>query len=76
MISSLRRNLQREHLTRLIDLSLPGAGNGAAFKPISNLATMQLKEMADKIAGFLEEARRPGRRVYEGAPDGSRIDDP
>ena len=55
MISSLRRNLQREHLTRLVDLSLPGAGNSAAFKPISNLATMQLKEIADRIGEFLEE---------------------
>ena len=55
MISSLRRNLQREHLARLIDLSLPGAGNAAAFKPISNLATLQLKETADKLARFLED---------------------
>ncbi|MFH5802579.1 zinc-dependent metalloprotease [Alienimonas sp. DA493] len=54
MISSLRRNLQREHVNRLIDLSLPGAGSGAAFKPISNLATMQLTETADQIAAFLE----------------------
>ena len=55
MISSLRRNLQREHLARLIDLSLPGAGHAAAFKPISNLATMQLRETADRIAKFLKE---------------------
>ena len=55
MISSLRRNLQREHLTRLIDLAMPGAGDAAAFKPISNLATLQLKETADKIARFLED---------------------
>ena len=54
MISSLRRNLQREHLTRLIDLSLPGAGSSAAFKPISNLATLQLKELGEQLAGFLE----------------------
>ena len=60
MISSLRRNLQREHVARLIDLSLPGAGNGAAFKPISNLATMQLKELADELAGFL---KRNGKRA-------------
>ncbi|QDT17543.1 zinc-dependent metalloprotease [Alienimonas californiensis] len=55
MISSLRRNLQREHVSRLIDLSLPGAGNGAAFKPISNLASMQLKEIADELGTFLKE---------------------
>src|SRR5690606_12538401 len=37
MISSLRRNLQKEHLNRLIDLAMPGAGNTAAFKPIADL---------------------------------------
>ena len=55
MISSLRRNLQEEHLDRLIDLSLPGSGTAAAFKPISDLATLQLKELNDKIGRFLED---------------------
>ena len=55
MISSLRRNLQREHLARLIDLSMPGAGTAAAFKPISNLATLQLKELEAKIGRFLDD---------------------
>ncbi|NNJ24600.1 zinc-dependent metalloprotease [Alienimonas chondri] len=59
MISSLRRNLQREHLSRLIDLSMPGSGNGAAFKPISNLATMQLKELADQLGSFLKDHGEP-----------------
>ncbi|MGH7129401.1 MAG: zinc-dependent metalloprotease, partial [Planctomycetaceae bacterium] len=45
MISSLRRNLQREHLKRLIDLSLPGAGSNAAYKPISNLSRQQLRQL-------------------------------
>ncbi|MBI3462576.1 MAG: zinc-dependent metalloprotease [Planctomycetes bacterium] len=49
LISSLRRNLQREHLERLIDLSMPGAGDGAAYKPISNLATMKLRQLTGKI---------------------------
>ena len=52
-ISSLRRNLQREHLERLIDLSLSGEGN-AAMKPISTLATMQLREIKRQIDGSLE----------------------
>ena len=53
-ISSLRRNLQREHLERLIDLSMPGAGSGAAYKPISNLATMHLRELVKKIEHSIE----------------------
>ncbi len=42
-VSSLRRNLQREYVDRLIDLSLPDAVPGAAGKPISNLAIAQLQ---------------------------------
>lgn len=45
MISSLRRNLQREHLKRLIDLSMPGAGRGAAYKPIATLAMEELRKI-------------------------------
>ncbi|HEX6987094.1 MAG TPA: zinc-dependent metalloprotease, partial [Planctomycetaceae bacterium] len=54
MISSLRRNLQKEHLSRLIDLAMPGAGNGAAFKPIADLAQLQLRELAAEIKTCLE----------------------
>jgi hypothetical protein len=54
MITSLRRNLQREHLTRLIDLILPGAGSNEAFKPISNLSLMELRRIRTKIAGILK----------------------
>ncbi len=52
-ISSLRRNLQREHLERLIDLMLSDSSN-AAMKPITTLATMQLKEIKRKIDASLE----------------------
>lgn len=52
MISSLRRNLQREHLERLIDLTLPGAGSGAAFMPISNLSMAELR----RIKGWVDQA--------------------
>jgi hypothetical protein len=58
MISSLRRNLQREHLQRLIDLTLPDGLSGAAAKPISNLATMKLREIRDKIKGVVEGSRK------------------
>jgi hypothetical protein len=53
MISSLRRNLQREHVDRLIDLSLDG-GFGAAAKPISNLAMMELEMLKTRLARSME----------------------
>lgn len=49
MISSLRRNLQREHLNRLIDLSLPDGFYGAAAKPVSNLAVQHMRDIRSKI---------------------------
>ncbi|MBW3538842.1 MAG: zinc-dependent metalloprotease [Planctomycetes bacterium] len=55
LISSLRRNLQREHVERLIDLCFPGAGDGAAYKPISNLAMMGLRSIKSKIDAKLKE---------------------
>jgi hypothetical protein len=53
-LSSLRRNLQREHLQRLIDLTLPAAGFTAAYKPISNLAIQRMRHIQDKIEKILE----------------------
>jgi hypothetical protein len=52
MISSLRRNLQREHLDRLLDLSLRGLGSGAASKPVQTLATAKLRELKGKLEKF------------------------
>ena len=49
MISSLRRNLQREHMQRLVDLVLEDDSDTAAYKPISNLARMQLRRLSGKI---------------------------
>ena len=54
-ISSLRRNLQREFIERLIDLSLPNAGAGEAYKPISNLAVVKLREIDRKLASIVGE---------------------
>lgn len=53
MISSFRRNLQREHLDRLVDLTTSNGRSGAAQKPISNLAQMQLRELKGKIESTL-----------------------
>ena len=54
MISSLRRNLQREHLQRLIDLVLEENSSTAAHKPISNLARMELRKLASSMASAVE----------------------
>jgi len=54
MISSLRRNLQREHLERMIDLSFEGGSGGATFKPVASLATAKLRELSTKIESALE----------------------
>jgi len=47
-ISSLRRNAQREHINRLIDLSMP-SGSGFYTAPVSNLSRMQLRELKGTI---------------------------
>lgn len=49
MISSLRRNLQSEHLDRMIDLSMPDGMYGPAAKPVADLAALKLKELSGKI---------------------------
>jgi hypothetical protein len=49
MISSLRRNLQRELVDRLIDLAQPGGDRTAAAKPISNLALMHLRLLKERV---------------------------
>ena len=49
LISSLRRNLQREQLERLIDLTMPGNTQGAAGRTISTLASEQLRQIVKKI---------------------------
>ena len=51
MISSMRRNLQRELVDRLIDLAQPGGDKSAAAKPISNLAMMHLRQLKKEIEG-------------------------
>ncbi len=50
LVSSLRRNLQQEHIDRLITLSLPGNGSGAAFKAVALLARQELVEIRDRVA--------------------------
>ena len=52
-ISSMRANLQREHLKRLIDLHLNQSSFTAAYRPISNLAMMRLRRIQEKVDGSL-----------------------
>ena len=54
LISSLRRNLQREHLERLVSLSMPGSWRGASSRPLANLAAQQLRALAKRIAAAEE----------------------
>ncbi|MBK96878.1 MAG: hypothetical protein CMJ79_14360 [Planctomycetaceae bacterium] len=65
-ISSLRRNLQREHVNRLIDLAMTNDGTNESFKPISNLSRAQLRALADRIAAF-REANQDKLDAYSGA---------
>lgn len=55
-ISSLRRNLQREHLERLVDLMLEGGSGNAATKPIATLALSQLQSLKSEIDTLLANA--------------------
>ena len=50
-ISSLRRNLQREHVERLIDLSMAKSGP-TAMRTIASLATSQLTDIRDSLKGL------------------------
>jgi len=49
MVSSLRRNLQTEHLGRLIELSMPGRMTGSAAEPVRTLARAELQRLAARL---------------------------
>jgi hypothetical protein len=48
-ISSLRRNLQREYLAGMIDLTLPDGAFTAAYRPIQSMMLVELKELKTKL---------------------------
>ncbi|MFN0130751.1 MAG: zinc-dependent metalloprotease, partial [Verrucomicrobiales bacterium] len=62
-ISSFRRNLQREHVDRLIDLAtnLSLARSSPGYKPITDLATTQLASLKGRLA---EIAAKPTLDPY------------
>jgi len=55
MITSLRRNLQREHLQRLVDLILEDSPGTAAYSPFSTLARMELRMLAANMESTLKK---------------------
>ena len=60
-ISSLRRNLQRSHLDRVVDLASEGNGMRSVSSPVASLARQQLREIDEQIAEVISR-------------DGSRLD--
>ncbi len=58
MISSLRRNLQREHLGRLIDMSMDNGGFSSASMMVKTLASMHLRELKEATDGVLSNSGR------------------
>ena len=63
MISSLRRNLQREYVERLIDLSLPGGASGGAGKAVANLSVAKLRQLKDKLGKFVDDKNGTGSNL-------------
>jgi hypothetical protein len=55
MISSLRRNLQREHLELLIDLSKSSYYGTAAYKPIADLVVEKLRYIKENKIDRISE---------------------
>jgi len=47
--------LQREHLNRLIDLILSESNFSSAYRPISDLAMVRLREIQEKVLEGLEQ---------------------
>ncbi len=49
LIGSLERNLQREYVERLTDLISPGTSYNAAHKPIYDLSSAELRQLAKRL---------------------------
>ena len=55
LVSSLRRNLQKEHMGRLVDLMMPSDRGLAAFKPVADLAQLELRDLKAEIEKCLKD---------------------
>jgi hypothetical protein len=64
MISSLRRNLQREHLDLLIDLSKSGYFGTVAYKPIANLVTEKIRQIKEQKIDDISETQMENLDPY------------
>jgi hypothetical protein len=53
-VSSLRRNLQREYLELMIDLTRSDYMGTSAYKPIANLVTDKLRQLKDDIDNVMD----------------------
>jgi len=53
-ISSLRRNLQAEHISRLIALAKEHTSGVAALRPIATLAKQDLRDLSEQIGQYLQ----------------------
>ena len=58
MVTSFRRNLQREHLERLIDLSMGTTNLNAASMPVKTLAVAQLRDLHERIEGRMGDSAK------------------
>ncbi|GMV25194.1 MAG: hypothetical protein AMXMBFR58_12250 [Phycisphaerae bacterium] len=63
MISAFRRSLQRDHVDRLIDLSIEGGSNSAS-QAIASLSSLKLKDLQTRIS---KAAEKPGIDPYSKA---------
>ena len=57
-ISSLRRNLQRSHIDRLLELAGPENEFGAVSMTVATLGRMQLRRISEDIDSMLERRSR------------------
>lgn len=55
MISSFRRNLQREHMERLVALSMPSNAASPSARTIATLGTAKLRTLRDSIVALLRQ---------------------
>jgi hypothetical protein len=67
MISSLRRNLQREHLELLIDLSRSDYFGTVAYKPIANLVMEKLRDIKEHKIDHISEVQMSNLDPYTSA---------
>ncbi len=54
MVSGFRRNLQHEHVQRLIDLALLHKSPSASMRTVGTLAAQEMRRIDDAAAGALK----------------------